>query len=1212
MKKLLLLFTIISHFAVGQNNAPQYNSITNKTTQFTGVVPKAPVWSATDTISGKSPVFKFETGRVKFKNLSTTTDTAAYPNVLVIGGDSLAKMSRSFFGGGGSATIDTTKVGRIEQGRGTTPIFMYFNGTAWVRNDTSYIPRTGADNITGNLLYQKYTDSHFYVGRELGAVDNLTNHSDYYFNGTGVSQEHVVDYEDNRAFVKTELGIDSITAKTTIGTINTGFPATERSLVFEQTKPTISKGTYLKYNISRSGDIERDGLALVNRAYCDSAYSGGGGSGTVTSVSVVSANGVSGSVATATTTPAITLSLGAITPTSVNSVVVSGSSMPSLLVVGSSTVAGSNTGDQTSVTGNAGTATALQTARTIGIATGDITSSGSSFDGTANNTNALTIANSAVTNAKIANATIDLTTKVTGVLPTANGGAGSINGILKADGSGTVSLADATSVYNAIGAQTPSLALLSPLPGLSNTNTATPTLRALDNTDLPYSNEYKLGLSGGTFYGFGDSFTQSQQATNANFGYINIFAGKNAMTLSNQSVSARGAYQAAINALINYPLYASNECTMLFGFNDVRRNGSASSTLNKINSAINSITAGAWMEFSVAASAVTNTGTWSNYTAITSRSVQKLSGNARQSSTSGNTLSYTTLTASTNLVIGCYGSNATTDYGRFTVTIDGTLAGTYTASGKSDGVSDGANGNTIIPDAFIIDGLSNQTHTVVITLLDNKVTPIDYIGYLRTPASCQGVFVMSIPRMNAAGYAIAPASANNSVIDAAKITMKSNCSALSITGRNVVFIDVDQYYNPVTCVGADFIHPNNLGYSKLAEALQSGVASSLGGGKDLFTLRATTTGSTPAYLGAFFDGISDYLQLATNRNPNTGVFANTGKAASQISLKSAASDAAIQFYTSATNNTIPSLKLEIDKNGLAVFQGAGSNASLQWGSQGFLTSTAANSAVLGTATFVSGSWRARGTNAGLLAFGGLATAPSISLYLNSSTTNNTNYTPTERIRFEVSNILFGNNVVGMVSPASLDGGIYMTDGAINTANGAVSGVGIASVSGALNIRAQGGGTTSIGNTAVTLGTGVALVGAASQGVFNTTSTTVSAFGAATSATIFGTPTTTATFSIGANATASGQTKTLNIGTAGASGSVTNINLGSATAGATSLITVNGALKLPVYTVATLPTVAAGTMVYVSDALTPAYNATVVGGGAQGIPVVYNGTNWTCH
>lgn len=51
--------------------------------------------------------------------------------------------------------------------------------------------------------------------------------------------------------------------------------------------------------------------------------SGSGGTGTVTSVSVVTANGVSGSVATATTTPAITITLGAITPTSVNGLTIS-------------------------------------------------------------------------------------------------------------------------------------------------------------------------------------------------------------------------------------------------------------------------------------------------------------------------------------------------------------------------------------------------------------------------------------------------------------------------------------------------------------------------------------------------------------------------------------------------------------------------------------------------------------------------------------------------------------------------------------------------------------------------------------------------------------------------------------------------------------------------------------------------------------------------
>ena len=54
------------------------------------------------------------------------------------------------------------------------------------------------------------------------------------------------------------------------------------------------------------------------------------GTGTVTTVSVVTANGVSGSVANPTSTPAITLTLGAITPSSVAATgTVTGSNIPS-------------------------------------------------------------------------------------------------------------------------------------------------------------------------------------------------------------------------------------------------------------------------------------------------------------------------------------------------------------------------------------------------------------------------------------------------------------------------------------------------------------------------------------------------------------------------------------------------------------------------------------------------------------------------------------------------------------------------------------------------------------------------------------------------------------------------------------------------------------------------------------------------------------------
>jgi hypothetical protein len=84
------------------------------------------------------------------------------------------------------------------------------------------------------------------------------------------------------------------------------------------------------------------------------------GTGTVTSVSVVTANGVSGSVSNPTTTPAITLTLGAITPTSVNgNTFTTGTgtltlSTFTLTVAATSSISGINTGDQTiNLTGEA-------------------------------------------------------------------------------------------------------------------------------------------------------------------------------------------------------------------------------------------------------------------------------------------------------------------------------------------------------------------------------------------------------------------------------------------------------------------------------------------------------------------------------------------------------------------------------------------------------------------------------------------------------------------------------------------------------------------------------------------------------------------------------------------------------------------------------------------------------------------------------------------
>ncbi|MFV8328484.1 beta strand repeat-containing protein [Flavobacterium sp. ZS1P14] len=67
-------------------------------------------------------------------------------------------------------------------------------------------------------------------------------------------------------------------------------------------------------------------------------------------------------------------------------------------------ISGSNTGDQTTITGNAGTATTLQTGRTISTS-GDVVYTSPVFNGSANVTAAATISNGAVTYAKLQNLT---------------------------------------------------------------------------------------------------------------------------------------------------------------------------------------------------------------------------------------------------------------------------------------------------------------------------------------------------------------------------------------------------------------------------------------------------------------------------------------------------------------------------------------------------------------------------------------------------------------------------------------------------------------------------------------------------------------------------------------------------------------------------------------------------------------------------------------
>lgn len=380
MKRVILLLTIISHFSFGQNNSPQYKSADKKTTQYTGVVPKAPVWSATDTTSGKSPVFKIETPRIKYKNAIVSTDTAKYKYLQAMSGDSTAwVLYKNFGGGGGSSTIDTTKVGRVEQGRGAVPASLSFDGVKWYMNDTSYIPKSGADNITGNLesnqlffklgLNNDYNSIEFAKGfySQIKSTDSSSNISSYV---------QAISSSLGSVFLGVSNPNSSYSRSMFIDGSNSSIP--NQSFNFDKGLAWYTGD----YRTQMTSDNTIPDIGKVKQLISDSIAGSGG------LTSVYSAN--SDILVDSSITGKRKLTLNkTLTSGYINIGDATNTAFPRALS-GDATV--SNTGVvSVSNATNAGTATALQTARTIGIATGDVTSSGSSFNGTANNTNALTV-----------------------------------------------------------------------------------------------------------------------------------------------------------------------------------------------------------------------------------------------------------------------------------------------------------------------------------------------------------------------------------------------------------------------------------------------------------------------------------------------------------------------------------------------------------------------------------------------------------------------------------------------------------------------------------------------------------------------------------------------------------------------------------------------------------------------------------------------------
>lgn len=320
----------------------------------------------------------------------------------------------------------------------------------------------------------------------------------------------------------------------------------------------------------------------------------------------------------------------------------------------------------------------------------------------------------------------------------------------------------------------------------------------------------------------GDSFTLGTGASVVEKCYVRRLSAINNVTIQNQGIGGVGVWRECFQHFsVAAPSGNINPTTWLCGFNDVRRSGDNNSTYEKIKGCLKSVLVNTWLSSFSPASAVTNTGSWFDYSGAGGKCEALASGSARYSITSGDTLTYVS-PKSSNIVIGVFNSDGTVENnGRFTVTIDGVLVETFNPNGKTDGISDLAYNNNITQNVLVYENLKDTTHTVVVTLLDAKTTIIDYFGVMGEPNINPAVFVLDVPKMTATGYTVAPNNANDHVIDMAIAAQDEVISMFPY--RPVIKIKTNNYFNLLTDVSVDNVHPNDSGHANIALAIQTAI-----------------------------------------------------------------------------------------------------------------------------------------------------------------------------------------------------------------------------------------------------------------------------------------------------------------------------------------------------------------------------------------------------
>lgn len=310
-----------------------------------------------------------------------------------------------------------------------------------------------------------------------------------------------------------------------------------------------------------------------------------------------------------------------------------------------------------------------------------------------------------------------------------------------------------------------------------------------------------------TIYMYGDSFTAGNNASPIDSCYANRLASYLTNFLVNRGVggsytsSAWGSLKADKASGINETV------TLMSGVNDYRGQTHQHPifTLTYIGYLKSAITLQFLKSYVYAtSSSVIKTGTWDS---STTDLVSGLHSKYLTSSTNNSTASYT-FTDST-VVLGTFGSNGYAIVsGHFDVSIDGVYKGRYFFGAYGTG------GYT--PQTLIFRGLTNTSHTIVVTKVGTNKIALDYFGHLKNVSNCKPIIIGELPNWNKADYTNYLGSNFFSYINYQVCTIRGD-----FYGYPVAIVPVNTYLNPETDIDTDNVHPTNQGHRHIYDAFKS-------------------------------------------------------------------------------------------------------------------------------------------------------------------------------------------------------------------------------------------------------------------------------------------------------------------------------------------------------------------------------------------------------